>query len=127
MLTKNTIRNKIRDLGIPRSTVSKLCKMHLPDLSAWLNNREEMNPVKIQRISDVVESIERAISLYPVKFDLRDPENVAVLLLAVKEAEARIAAEDFEGLRAATTKLLAGFNGFSSLSERPDRSLQFTK
>jgi hypothetical protein len=111
MLKRDEIRTKLKLLDIPRSTVAKLCGLHLPDVSAWLNDRAKMSETKVLRISDLVEKLEKAISLYRIKFDLRDPANVKKLLWAVEQAEITVSAQDLEQLKSETARLLAGLSG----------------
>ena len=79
---------------VPRTTVAKLAGLHLPDVSAWLNGGHTVSEAKVARISEIVLNLEKALGLYRIKFDLRDPDNVKKLLSAVKNAETEIECED---------------------------------
>jgi hypothetical protein len=109
--TKDSIRTDLKVWDIPRSTVAKLCGIHRSDFSAWLNNRQELSSTKVQRVFEMVEAIKRALSLYNVKFDVRDPANVKKLLWAVEQAEITVSAEDLDQLKSKTARLLAGLSG----------------
>jgi hypothetical protein len=114
-MTKDQIRDAIRQHGIPRATVARLCGMYSPDLSGWLNNRIDLNPLKIERIKEVVAATVEIIEAgreSGIEFNLRDPENVRRLLskastfksTATKGAESRMlddlqAAEDIANLQ----------------------------
>src|SRR5258708_4846717 len=92
---KDIIRETIARLAIPRGTVAKLSGLYLSDLSAWLNNRAELNPVKIERVAAVVEAIEEIVLSSPeIKFDWRDPDNAATLVLKMARFKSETALQD---------------------------------
>ena len=90
MLTKQEISLKLKLLDVPWTTVAKLAGLHLPDLSAWLNGGHTISEAKAWRVAEIVMDLERALSLYQIKFNLRDPDNVRKLLDAVRDAEQQI-------------------------------------
>lgn len=96
-MQKDVIRNTIARYSIPRGTVAKLSGLYLSDLSAWLNNRAELNPVKIERVAVVVEAIEEIVLASPeIKFDWRDPDNAAALLSKAGQFKSAAALQDAE-------------------------------
>jgi hypothetical protein len=80
------LRDTIAQHSIPRGTIARLAGLHLPDLSGWLNGRTELNPIKIERVREVVSAIVEILQApgepgQPnLKFDLRDPDNVRRLI-----------------------------------------------
>jgi hypothetical protein len=80
------IRDALARYSIPRGTVARLAGLHLPDLSGWLNGRTELNPIKIERVREVVSAIVEILQATAepgqpnLRFDLRDPDNVARLI-----------------------------------------------
>lgn len=80
----------IKQYDIPRTTVARLSRMHLSDLSGWLNGRADISQDKIERVTQVVDDIVRVIKAVPYKVDLRDPTNVQKLIVAVNDNEAQI-------------------------------------
>ena len=94
-MQKDIIRETIARLAIPRGTVAKLAGLYLSDLSAWLNNRAELNPVKIERVAAVVEAIQEIVLSSPdIKFDWRDPDNAATLLSKASQFKSAIALQE---------------------------------
>src|SRR5260370_12296783 len=81
------IAKTIQKHAIPRSTVSKLSGMWPTDLSAYLNGREDLSPEREQRVAQIVSDIVKVIETMPMKVDLRDPENVRRLIVAVNDAD----------------------------------------
>ena len=77
----------IKNHDIPRSTVARLSKMHLSDLSGWLNGRTDLAQEKIDRIAQVIADIAKVVQVMPMKVDLTDCDNVAKLVVAVNDAE----------------------------------------
>ncbi len=84
------IAKTIQKHAIPRSTVSKLSGMWPTDLSAYLNGRENLSPEREQRVAQIVSDIVKVIETMPMKVDLRDPENVRRLIVAVNDAEMQL-------------------------------------
>ena len=80
------IAKTIQKYAIPRGTVSKLAGLWPTDLSAYLNGREDLTPEREQRVAQTVSDIVRVIETMPCKVDLRDPENVRRLIVAVTDA-----------------------------------------
>jgi hypothetical protein len=79
----------IKQYDIPRTTVARICRMHLPDLSGYLNGRLDLPQEKVERIAQTVADIVRVIEAIPHKVDLRDPVNVQKLIAAVNDAGAQ--------------------------------------
>ncbi len=76
----------IKKHNIPRSTVARLSRMYLSDLSGWLNGRTDISQDKIERITQVIADIAKVIESFPMKVDLRDPENVRKMIVMVNDA-----------------------------------------
>lgn len=96
-MQKDVIRDTIARLAIPRGTVAKLSGLYLSDLSAWLNNRAELNPVKVLRVAAVVEAIQEIVLASPdIKFDWRDPANAATLVTKMAQFKSETALQDAE-------------------------------
>jgi hypothetical protein len=79
----------IKQYDIPRTTVARICRMHLPDLSGYLNGRLDLPQEKVERIAQTVADIVRVIEAIRHKVDLRDPVNVQKLIVAVNDAGAQ--------------------------------------
>jgi hypothetical protein len=84
------VAKTIQQYAIPRSTVAKLCELWLTDVSAYLNGREDLTPEREQRVAQTVSDIVKVIEVMPCKVDLRDPENVRRLIVAVNDAEMQL-------------------------------------
>lgn len=80
------ISDTLKKYDVPRNTVARLSGMHLSDLSGWLNGRQDLSQDKIERVTQVVSDIEKVVTVMPCKLDLRDPENVRRLIVAVNDA-----------------------------------------
>lgn len=97
----------IKQHNIPRSTVARLSKMRLPDLSGWLNGRTNLVQETIDRIVQVVADIAKVVQVKPMKVNLKDCANVAKLIVAVNDGEMQLSlfdqpaepAPDFQSLR----------------------------
>jgi hypothetical protein len=85
-----TIREMIRKHAIPRSTVAKLSGLWLTDLSAWLNGRQDLAADRVARVQQTVVDIVKLIEAMPMRVDLRDPANVAKLIVAVNDAQMQV-------------------------------------
>ncbi len=73
----------IKAFDIPRSTVARLARMHLSDVSSWLNGNLDFSQEKIERISQVVADIANVVQTLVangIKPDLRDVDNVKHLI-----------------------------------------------
>jgi hypothetical protein len=93
------IRDAITRYSIPRGTVARLAGLHLPDLSGWLNSRTELNPIKIERVREVVAAIVEIVQAGReggVDFNLRDPENVRRLISKAARFKSETALQDTE-------------------------------
>ena len=102
-----TIRKAIRRHAIPRSTVAKLSGLWLTDLSAWLNGKRDIPADRVPRVQQTVDDIVKVITVLPF-VDLRDPNKVQKMIVAVNDAEMQVslfdqpaepAAPDLEALR----------------------------
>jgi hypothetical protein len=80
------VREMIRQHGIPRSTVARLSGLWLTDLSAWLNGRQDLAADRVARVMETVADIAKVIESFPMKVDLRDPENVRKMIVMVNDA-----------------------------------------
>jgi len=80
----------LKELDIPRTTVARLANLHATEVSAWLGGKLTFSQEKIERISQVVVGIEKVVRTLPMKVDLRDPENVKRLIIAVNDAELQL-------------------------------------
>src|SRR5882762_9578409 len=80
-----TIRETIRQHAIPRSTVAKLAGLWLTDLSAWLNGKRDIPADRITRVQETVSDIVNVLTVFPYA-DLRDPEKVRKMIVAVNDA-----------------------------------------
>jgi hypothetical protein len=85
METVQSVRETIRQHAIPRSTVAKLSGLWLTDLSAWLNGKRDMPPDRIARVQEAVTDILNVLAVFPYA-DLRDPEKVRKMNVAVNDA-----------------------------------------
>jgi hypothetical protein len=79
------IRETIRRHAIPRSTVAKLSGLWLTDLSAWLNGKRDLAPDRIARVQEAITDILNVLAVFPFA-DLRDPEKVRKMIVAVNDA-----------------------------------------
>ena len=79
------IRETIRQHAIPRSTIAKLSGLWLTDLSAWLNGKRDLPPDRITRVQETVGDILNVLAVFPYA-DLRDPEKVRKMIVAVNDA-----------------------------------------
>src|SRR5260370_33764555 len=88
---RQALRATIAQYSIPRGTIARLAGMHLPDLSGWLNGRTELNPIKIERVREVVSAIVEILQATGepgqpnLRFDLRDPDNVRRLIVEARK------------------------------------------
>lgn len=78
----------LKRIDCPRSTVARLSGVYLSDLSGWLNNRSDLSADKVERISVVVERLEKVVTTFgqlnpSVKVDLADCDNAARLVAHV--------------------------------------------
>jgi hypothetical protein len=73
---RNSIKETLAKYSIPRSTVAKIAGLHLTDLSGWLNGRIELDPSKIDRITNTVGRIQTLVDVSIFSADLRDVESV---------------------------------------------------
>src|SRR6266480_830832 len=80
----------IQEYAIPRGTVAKLAGLWPTDLSGCLNRGQSLNPEREQRVAQIVSDIVKVIEKMPCKVDLRDPENVRRLIVAVNDAEMQL-------------------------------------
>ena len=85
METVQVVRETIRQHAIPRSTVAKLSGLWLTDLSAWLNGKRDLPPDRITRVQETVGDILNVLAVLPYA-DLRDPEKVRKMIVAVNDA-----------------------------------------
>src|SRR6266851_5107531 len=88
---RDELVQKIRTLGVPRSTVAKLAGLHLCDVTGYLNGRLDLNEQKRSRVAEVVADIAKVIESFPMKVDLRDPENVRKMIVMVNDARLQMA------------------------------------
>ena len=83
----------IKEFDIPRTTIARLAKMHLPDLSGWLNGNLDISQDKTERISqtvaDVVMVVEQ-LTAHGIKPDLRDLDNVKHLICVANDREMQL-------------------------------------
>ena len=80
----------IKEFNIPRSIVARLSGLHLPDLSAWLNGKQDISDDKRERVSQWVADVAKmiqAMATLSIKVDLSDVENVRLLVQKINDAE----------------------------------------
>ena len=83
----------IKEFNIPRSIVARLSGLHLPDLSAWLNGKQDISDDKRERVSQWVADVAKmigAMATLSIKVDLGDVENVRHLVQKINDAEAQM-------------------------------------
>src|SRR6266404_2842655 len=79
------VRETIRQYAIPRSTIAKLSGLWLTDLSAWFNGKRDTPADRVTRVQETVSDIVNVIMVFPYA-DLRDPEKVRKMIVAVNDA-----------------------------------------
>jgi ribosomal protein S18 len=87
---------------VPRAALAGSIGCYSSDLSAYLNRGAQLSRPKIELLRAVVEALEICLPLFPIKPDLRDPENIRTLLT---EAAKIIAARESEASAAASVEL----------------------
>jgi plasmid maintenance system antidote protein VapI len=86
----------IKEFNIPRSIVARLAGLHLPDLSAWLNGKQDISDDKRERVSQWVADVAKmvqAMATLSIKVDLNDVENVRHLVQKINDAEMQMGQE----------------------------------
>ena len=98
------LRDRISSLGtpVPRAALAGSIGCYSSDLSAYLNRGAQLSRPKIELLRAVVEALEICLPLFPIKPDLRDPENIRTLLAASAKI---IAARESEASAAASVEL----------------------
>lgn len=74
------LKDRILLLGAPRAVLAKCIGCYSSDLSAYLNQGAQLSRPKIELLRTLVEALEVCLPLFPIKPDLRDPENIRTLL-----------------------------------------------
>jgi DNA-binding transcriptional regulator YdaS (Cro superfamily) len=120
--TRKEINLTIRELGLSRSLVARLARVHRSDFTDWINGNASLSQTKVAQITKVLTNIEIALKVfaqaYPnLKLDTRDPEFMGRLAEAVERATGDVAREDLERLQSEAANLMREFRNFSSLSE----------
>lgn len=73
--------------------MARLSGLHLPDLSAWLNGKQDISDDKRERVSQWVADVAKmiqAMATLSIKVDLSDVENVRHLVQKINDAEVQM-------------------------------------
>ena len=78
---------QIEDISIPRQSLCAVVGIHTTALAQYLRTGRGLNQAKIDRLRSLLQKLGHAVSLYRIRFDLGDPDNVTCLIESVEAAE----------------------------------------